>query len=275
MNLKEDTIEHIELELLLEALNQRYGYDFRNYNYNSIHRRIQHHLKLNKLGSFSELQHHILRDEKAADTLIKELSINFSEMFRDPLFYSSLREKVLPIIKSYQHIKVWHAGCSSGEEVYSMAILLCESGLYQRCQLYATDFNNAVLDQAKQGIFPIKMMQKNTRNYQDAGGEQHFSDYYHAHYDDVIMDANLSKNILFANHNLTTDASFGEMQIIICRNVLIYFNRALQERVFSLFANSLSSGGYLCLGSHETLQLSSLANQFETISNDHRIYRKR
>ncbi len=267
-------IERLEFELLFEALHRRYGYDFRNYAYDSARRRVMHRVQLDNLNSISELQHRVLHDEAAADTLVRDLSINVTEMFRDPDFYMALHERVLPRLAQREHIKIWHAGCASGEEVYSMAILLSEEGLYGRSQLYATDFNNTVLDQAKSGIFPLDRMRGHVRNYQAAGGKRQFADYYHAQYDGVVMDSTLKKNLVFAHHNLTTDASFGEMQMVVCRNVLIYFNRELQERVFQLFTDSLGMGGILCLGSHETLQLSRVASQFEPISADQRIYCK-
>ena len=273
LNLEAHKIERLEIELLFEALYRQYGYDFRNYSYESARRRVLHRTQLDNLNSISELQHRVLHDETAADTLVQDLSINVTEMFRDPLFYSALRKQVLPLLAEHEHIKVWHAGCASGEEAYSMAIMLTEMGLYGQSQLYATDFNNTALDKAKSGVFPIKMMRDYTRNYQEAGGRQQFSDYYHARYDGAVMDSALKKNLVFAHHNLTTDTSFGEMQIIVCRNVLIYFNRELQERVLQLFADSLCKGGFLCLGSHETLQLSSLAKRFETVSANRRIYR--
>jgi len=269
-----DDRERLEISLLFEALYQQYGYDFRNYAYDSARRRVLHRVDLYNLNSISELQHRILYDEVVADTLMQDLSINVTEMFRDPLFYKVLREQMLPWLAKQEHIKIWHAGCASGEEAYSMAIMLTEAGLYEKSRLYATDFNNAVLDKAQSGVFPIKMMRSYIRNYQAAGGQQQFSDYYHARYESAVMNSELKKQLVFAHHNLTEDASFGEMQVVVCRNVLIYFNRKLQERVFQLFADSLCVGGFLCLGSHETIQLSCLASQFETVSTDQRVYRK-
>lgn len=274
MNHKINNIERLEIELLIEALYRCYGYDFRNYSYNSVRRRVLHRVKVNSLNSIAELQHSLLYDETVADVLIGDLSINVTEMFRDPLFYSALHEQVLPLLVDYEHLKIWHAGCASGEEVYSMAILLSEAGMYGNSQFYATDFNDNILDKAKNGVFPLDQMRNYVRNYQAAGGKQQFSNYYHARYDGAVINGTLKKNILFAHHNLTTDASFGEMQMVVCRNVLIYFNRELQESVLNLFAESLCTGGILCLGSHETIQLSSVATKFETISDKQRIYKK-
>ena len=267
-------IERLEIELLFEGLYRCYGYDFRKYSYSSARRRVLHRINLDHLQSISELQHRVLHDDIAADTLVKDLSINVTEMFRDPAFYWALRQHVLPLLSEYKHLKIWHAGCASGEEVYSMAILLSEEKLYARSQLYATDFNNAILDRAKSGVFPLAHMRDYVRNYQMAGGDYEFSDYYHAQYDNAVVDSALKKNLLFAHHNLTTDTSFGEMQMVVCRNVLIYFDKELQEKVLQLFYDTLCEGGILCLGSHETLQLSSLANKFDVISPEQRIYRK-
>lgn len=268
-------IERLEIELLFKALHSRYGYDFRNYAPDSARRRVLYRLQLEGLESIGALQHRVLHDEALADSLLRDLSINVTGMFRDPGFYRTLREEAAPWLARQEHIKIWHAGCASGEEVYSMAILLTEEGLYDRSQLYATDFNNAVLEKAKSGIFPLHQMRSYVQNYQSARGREDFSDYYHAHYDGVIMDAALKKNILFSHHNLTTDSSFGEMQMVVCRNVLIYFAPSLQERVFHLLYDSLCEDGLLCLGSRETLLLSSLKHHFETLSSEQRIYKKK
>jgi chemotaxis protein methyltransferase CheR len=195
-------------------------------------------------------------------------------MFRDPTFYRLIRAHVVPELKKLPFLKVWHAGCSSGEEVYSLAIVLKEEGLYERTQIYATDINEVILQKARQGIFPINRLQQYTQNYQKAGGREAFSDYYAAHYDHVVMDKSLKENVLFSDHNLATDGVFGEMNLIMCRNVLIYFNRELQNRVFGLFCDSLSEEGFLCLGSKESIRFSDYSKNFLDIDRDARIYRK-
>lgn len=264
----------LEIELLLEALFRRYGYDFRDYFYESARRRVLQRVRRNGYGTIAELQHAILHDEAVADALLKDLSINVTEMFRDADFYQALRGTVLPLFESDAHIKVWHAGCASGEEVYSMAILLQEQGLYEKSRLYATDFNVAVLERAMEGIFPLGEMSGYIANYRAAGGVESFSDYYHARYDHAVMENQLKQNIIFAEHNLATDSCFGEMQMIVCRNVMIYFNLQLKMRVYHLFLESLAEGGVLCLGSHESLPQSLLGERFEVVSQAQRIYRK-
>jgi chemotaxis protein methyltransferase CheR len=267
--------QNIELQLLLQAVYLKYGYDFRNYAKASIKRRIQHRLNSDGFPNISAMQHRVLNDVSFFDTLLLDLSINVTEMFRDSTFYRALREKVFPVLKTFPYLKIWHAGCSSGEEVYSMAILLKEAGLYERAQLYATDMNEVVLKQAKEGIYPINRLKQYTGNYQKAGGQESFSEYYTAHYDHVVMNKSLKEHILFSDHNLATDGVFGEMHLIMCRNVLIYFNRELQNRVFGLFYDSLCDGGFLCLGSKESIRLSSYSDSFEDLVREEKIYRKR
>ncbi|MBF0445597.1 MAG: protein-glutamate O-methyltransferase CheR, partial [Magnetococcales bacterium] len=231
-------LEMLEVDMLFAALHQRYGYDFRHYSRDSACRRVLRRVKCEGLASVSELQNRVLHDESVADDLIRDLSINVTEMFRDPLFYSALRDSVLPVLAHHDHIKIWHAGCATGEEVYSMAILLTEESLYEKCRLYATDFNKTALDKSQNGIFPLAQMRKYSRNYQAAGGKDPFSDYYYSNYDGAVMKKTLKKNMVFAHHNLATDGAFGEMHLVVCRNVLIYFDRKLQEKVFQLFVDS-------------------------------------
>ena len=264
----------LEIELLFEAMFRRYSFDFRDYAYDSAKRRVILHLSKHHINSIAELQHKIIYHEQAADELLIDLSINVTEMFRDPLFFKSIREQILVKLGSQDHIKIWHAGCSSGEESYSMAIFLYETGLIKRSQIYATDFNNKILDKAKQGILDLKFMRTHITNYQNAGGTEEFTDYYQADHQHAILKKFIKEPIIFSNHNLTRDSSFGEMQLIICRNVLIYFDKKLQEQVFKLFAESLAVGGFLCLGSHETLSFSSIFYQFETVSEKLKIYQK-
>jgi len=267
--------ENIEIQLLLEAIYLKYGYDFRDYARASVKRRILHRLSLSGLNSLSEMQHALLYDVEFFETLLRDLSINVSEMFRDPSFYQALREEVIPILKTYPFIKIWHAGCSTGEEAYSMAILLQEEGLYERTQLYATDFNDVVLQKAKEGIYPVETVKEYTLNYQKSGGRNSFVNYYSAKHDRIIMKRSLKKNIVFANHNLVTDGVFGEMNLILCRNVLIYFTKDLQNRVLALFYDSLCHHGLLCLGSKENIRFSAYADHFEDVVRDEKIYRKR
>ena len=266
--------EKIEFDLILEAIYQKYGYDFRNYAKASLRRRLRYRLSQSNLKTISEMQHKLLNDKKFFDTLLLDLTINVTEMFRDPSFFKALREIVIYELKKQPFIKVWHAGCSSGEEIYSTAILLKENGMYESSLIYATDTNEMVLDKAKSGIFPIEKMKDFTVNYRKAGGLASFADYYTARYDNAIMDNSLKKNIVFSNHNLVTDSVFGEMDLIICRNVLIYFNRELQDRVFRLFMDSLRPGGFLCLGSKETIRFSSYSDNFENVAEKEKIYRR-
>jgi chemotaxis protein methyltransferase CheR len=267
--------EDIEIRLFLEAIYLKYGYDFRNYSNAHMKRRIQRRIADAGLKNISEMQHKVIYDKEFFKVLLSDFSINVTEMFRDPSFYKAFRKTVIPILKTYPFIRIWHAGCSSGEEVYSMAILLKEEGLYERSQIYATDFNNIVLQKAREGIYPIENIKEYTRNYQHAGGNTSFSEYYVANYDSVILDQSLKKKITFADHNLVTDGVFGEMHVIICRNVLIYFNRELQNNVIKLFSDSLSNGCFLCLGSKESIKFSSSSDNFENVIDSEKIYRKK
>ena len=266
--------QNIELNLLLEAIYQKYGYDFRDYARASVKRRVQHRLAKSGLPNIADLLHKVLYDEQFFGEFLMDLSINVTEMFRDAHFYLALRNVILPLLRDYRYLKIWHAGCATGEEVYSMAILLKEEGLYDRAQIYATDMNEVVLKNAKEGIFSMHQLKEYTANYQKAGGREAFSNYYSAHYDHVVMDKSLKENVLFSDHNLATDGVFGEMHVILCRNVLIYFNRELQNRVLGLFLESLSEGGYLCLGAKESVRLSKHSNAFEDVVREEKIYRK-
>lgn len=267
--------EDIEIRLLLEAIYLKYGYDFRDYSDNHIKRRIYHRLAISDIRNIAELQHKVLYDESFYSTILSDFSINVTEMFRDPSFYKAFRKEVVPVLRTYPFIKIWHAGCSTGEEVYSMAILLKEEGLYDRSQIYATDFNKSVLQKAKKGIYAINSIKQFTYNYQQSGGNSSFADYYIAKYDSVILDQSLKNKIVFADHNLVTDNVFGEMHVICCRNVLIYFNKELQNRVINLFSNSLSSGCFLCLGSAENLRFLSGFDYFEPFVESEKIYQKK
>ncbi len=227
------------------------------------------------LNSISELQCKILREKDVFKLLLSDFSINFTEMFRDPSFYKAFREELVPILKTYPFIKIWHAGSSTGEEVYSMAILLKEEGLYDRTQIYATDFNEIVLQKAKEGIYDIANIKEYTKNYQKAGGKASFSDYYVAKYESVIFNESLKKRMIFADHNLVTDGVFGEMHVVICRNVLIYFNQDLQNRVLNLFYQSLNNGCFLCLGSKESLRFSTCEDKFDPVVASEKIFQRK
>ncbi|MEQ8583746.1 MAG: CheR family methyltransferase [Marinoscillum sp.] len=267
-------ISDIEIESFLEAMDKAYGYDFRDYSPAHIRRRLYHVLNTYGISSISLLQHHLLHDHSFAQKILHNLSIRVTEMFRDPGFYKALRETVIPLLRTWSYVKIWHAGCSTGEEVYSMAILLEEEGIYDRCQLYATDFNQTALSHAKEGIYGVDQVKKYARNYQASGGTADFSDYYYAQYESAIFDRRLSKNIVWADHNLVTDGVFAEMQVVICRNVLIYFNRDLQNRVHRLFHDSLVKGGFLCLGSKESVDFTEIATSYDALDKRQRIYRK-
>lgn len=268
-------IENIEVELLIEAIYQQYGYDFRGYCRASVKRRLKYRLLLSGLKTLTDMQREVLYDPTFFHVLLQDMSINVTEMFRDPEFYKLLRETILPSLAEQELIKIWHAGCSTGEEVYSMAILLKELGLYGKTRIYATDFDEIVLHKAKEGIYPADLLQKYTENYRDSGGIESFADYYSANYELVKMDKSLKKNVLFSDHNLVSDGVFGDMDLIVCRNVLIYFGRTLQDRVFKLFADSLHVGAYLCLGTKETVRLSCYSELFENIvGNREKIYKK-
>ncbi|SDJ37975.1 chemotaxis protein methyltransferase CheR [Ferrimonas sediminum] len=267
--------EQLEIELLLEAIFRKYGYDFRDYAGAHTKRRLDLRRAREGLTSFSEMQHKVIRNPDFFDQLLLDLSINVTEMFRDPWFYQKVREVMVPHLQTYPFIKVWHAGCSSGQEVYSMGILLEEEGLKERVQIYATDFNERILNKARQGIYPMNLVREYTANYQKAGGTQSFSDYYTADYDSAVIKNRLRDKVLFSSHNLVTDSVFGEMNVIFCRNVLIYFNRELQSRVLRLFYDSLCPGGFLCLGSKESIRFSEVADMFEVVSERERIYRKK
>lgn len=257
--------QSIEIKLLLEAIYLKYGYDFRDYSKAHLKRRILTRLSRNHFSSISEMQYKVLNDEEFFHTLLVDLSLNVTEMFRDPYFFLAIREKVIPLLKTYPFIKIWHAGCATGEEVYSMAILLKEEGLLDRCTIYATDFNQIALEKAAEAIYPVNKLKDYTDNYNKADGKASFSDYFMVQYDAALLDKNLKKNIVFSDHNLVTDGIFGDMNMIVCRNVLIYFNRELQNRVIKLFYDSLVSGGILCLGTKETLMFSEFKEKFKQL----------
>ena len=267
-------IENIEIDLLLEAVFRRYGHDFRHYARASVERRVRQFLPKIQCASVSEIIPKILHDEDVFAYFLRQLSIPVTEMFRDPPVYRALRDQILPVLKTYPFVRIWHAGCATGEEAYSLAILLQEEGLYKRSNIFATDFNDGVLQTAREGIYDLENVKLFSRNYQEFGGRQSFSEYYHAHYNAIALDNSLKEKITFANHNLVSDTVFTEAQLILCRNVLIYFDRDLQNRVLRLFRDSLAKGGFLVLGTKETLMFSDVRDDFSVIDDKMKIYKK-
>lgn len=245
--MQEKELEEIERTLLLEAVFLRYGYDFRNYAQATIRRRIEQFLAKNDVETIGALLPRIIREPLFFQSLLCEFSVTVTEMFRDPAFYRALREEVVPLLKTYPFIKIWVAGCATGEEAYSVAILLKEEGLLEKATLFATDINDESLAKAKRGIYPLKQVREYTENFQETGSVHSFSRYYHADQDDVVMDRGLKNKITFANHNLVSDQVFGEMHLILCRNVMIYFDKKLQDRVLKLFDQSLIRGAFSAL----------------------------
>jgi len=266
--------EDIELKLFLEGLYQRYGYDFRGYAEVSIRRRVKALMRQVMAPSISHLQGEVLGHPEMIETVLAALTVPTSELFRDPSFYRALREHVVPVLRTYPSLKIWHAGCSTGEEIYSLAILLAEEGLDERATIYATDINPAALATAQEGIYPIDRLQQATANYQAAGGKDAFSTYYTAAYGGVRLDPVLRRNVVFATHNLATDDIFAETQLILCRNVFIYFMRELQERALDLFTRSLCYKGFLCLGTKETVRFLRASSAFDELPDNQRIFRK-
>jgi len=267
-------LEDLEIQLLLEGVHHYYGFDFRNYASESIRRRIRDLLQADKLPSISRLQEKILHEPAYMERFLRNLSVNVTTMFRDSEFYIAFRDQIVPLLRTYPSIRIWHAGCSTGEEVYSMAILLWEEGLYHRCRIYATDINQTTLQQARVGIFPEAQMQAYASLYQQAGGKRQLSDYYAVSYDRAIFHSFLKEKLIFAAHNLATDASFNEFNVIICRNVLIYFNAQLQTRVHQLFHNSLRRFGILGLGPQESLKFSPYQVCYEQIEPKAQLYHR-
>ncbi len=264
----------IELRLLMEAIYLKYSYDFRDYSGASQKRRVLYALTQLGCPTISELQFRVLHDPGVFQQVLQYLTIPVSEMFRDPGFFLALRQQVAPYLRTYASIKVWIAGCSTGEEVYSLAILLREEGLLERSLIYATDINPASLEKARQGIFALHSIQGYTASYQQSGGRRAFTDYYTAAYDAAIFDKSLRENITFADHSLATDSVFSETQLVLCRNVLIYFTKKLQDRALGLFHESLGHRGFMGLGSKESIDFSSYANRFEPLARAERIFRK-
>jgi len=267
-------LEQLEIDLLLEAVYRRYGFDFREYAQASLKRRLYRRMHAEGLATLSDLHARLLHDPPVMERLLVYLSINVTAMFRDPPFYVAFREKIVPALRTYPFTRIWCAGCSTGEEVYSLAILLREEGLYDRIRIYATDINEHVLATAREGVFPLERMQQYTQNYLRAGGKGDFSEYYLAAYDNVRFMRELTENVVFAQHNLAMDRSFNEFNVILCRNVMIYFDKALQNRVHRLFYESLDTFGILVLGHKESLAFSPFTEKYEAVDEAERIYRK-
>lgn len=266
--------DDIEIELLLAGVKKRYGYDFTNYSYGFLKRRLTLILEKAELQYFTQLLNKVFHDEEFFDNFLRQMSVTVTEMFRDPEFYLSLREKVVPLLKTFPFIKIWHAGCATGEEVYSMAILLHEEGFLERSRIYATDFNKNSLETAIRGVYPLDKVTGFERNYKESGGKNKLSDYYSSKYDLAKFHDYLNEYITFSYHNLVTDGVFGEMNLICCRNVLIYFDKELKNRAFSLFMESLRHDGFLCLGSSETVDFSNIQASFKEVDKKQRIFKR-
>jgi chemotaxis protein methyltransferase CheR len=267
-------LERLEIELLLEAVHRRYGFDFREYAQASLKRRLYRRIDAEGLRSISQLQDKLLHDPPCMERLLLDLSINVTAMFRDPSFYLSFRKHVVPVLRTYPFTRIWCAGCSTGEEVYSLAIVLHEEGLYEKARIYATDINENVLAAAREGVFRLDKMKQYTQNYVRAGGSRDFSDYYISAYDGVRFSRALTENVVFAQHNLAMDRGFNEFNVILCRNVMIYFDRTLQDRVHELFFDSLETFGILALGHKESITFTRFADRYEELDAAERIYRK-
>ena len=267
-------LERIEIELLLEAVNRHYGFDFTGYALGSLRRRLWRQAAEEGVRSISGLQERVLHDPEAMERLLAGLSVNVTTMFRDPSFYVAFREQVVPLLRTYPFIRIWNAGCSTGEETYSLAILLEEEGLYERARIYATDFNAEVLRAARAGELPLDRMREYTQNYLRAGGTKEFSAYYSVDGAAARLDERLSANVVFAQHNLASDRSFNEFNVILCRNVLIYFGRELQRKVHNLFYESLARFGVLALGQKETLRFTDVDDCYEVLDEREKIYRR-
>ncbi len=267
-------VERIELDLLLEAIHRRYAYDFRGYAPGSLKRRLWRRAHAEGLATLSALQERLLRDPGCMERLLLDLSINVTSMFRDPGFFASFRANVIPLLRTYPFVRIWNAGCSSGEETVSLAIVLAEEGLADRTRIYATDINGPVLERAREGRFPLERMRDYTQHYISAGGTRAFSDYYSAEGDQATFSRALLDNVVFAQHNLVSDRSFNEFQLIVCRNVMIYFGKSLQDRVHELFYESLGRFGILGLGHKESIAFTPHADCYEELDAREKLYRR-
>jgi chemotaxis protein methyltransferase CheR len=270
----DDDLERIEMQLLLEGIYQHYGYDFRGYALASLKRRLWRRAHAEGLTTLSALQNRVLHDTACMSRLLHDLSINVTSMFRDPSFYAAFRERVVPQLRTYPFLRIWNAGCSTGEETYSLAILLMEAGVYDKTRIYATDINDRVIDAASRGRFPLERMRDYTANYLRAGGKEEFSRYYTADGDQASFTEELRSRVVFANHNLVSDGPFNDFNVIVCRNVMIYFGKGLQDRVHDLFYDSLEMFGVLALGHKESIRFTPHERAFEELNPQERLYRK-
>jgi chemotaxis protein methyltransferase CheR len=264
----------MEIELLLEGVANHYGYDFRHYARSSLTRRVRHAMLKEGLTTVSALQEKVLHDPACMLRFVETVSVHTTSMFRDPEVYSALRKTVIPLLRTYPFVRIWHAGCSSGEEVYSLAIVLQEEGIYDRCRLYATDISDAVVDRARQGVFSLEAMRDNTVRYRQAGGREDFSSYYLTDRNHAIIRQPLRRNTVFSQHNLVCDGAFNEFQLILCRNVMIYFDQDLRERVHDLFYRSLTSFGVLGLGKKESLRFTPFEQYYKEVETGTSLYRR-
>jgi chemotaxis protein methyltransferase CheR len=267
--------EVLELELLLEGVYRQYGFDFREYASASLKRRVWRRVHAEGLHTISGLIERVLHDPEVMERLLLDLSINVTAMFRDPSFFAAFREKVVPMLRTYPFTRIWVAGCSTGEEVYSLAIMLAEEELYERTRIYATDINEVVLDRARAGVFPLEKMREYTQNYIRAGGRRSFSEYYLARYEGALFERSLTENVVWAPHNLVQDSSFNTFNVILCRNVMIYFDRPLQNRVHHLFHESLERFGILALGHKESIRFTDVQSSYEELDPHEKLYRRR
>jgi chemotaxis protein methyltransferase CheR len=266
--------EVLELELLLEGIYRQYGFDFREYASASLKRRVWRRVHAEGLHTIAGLIERVLHDPEVMERLLLDLSINVTAMFRDPSFFAAFREKVVPALRTYPFTRIWVAGCSTGEEVYSLAIMLAEEELYERTRIYATDINEVVLDQARAGVFPLEKMREYTQNYIRAGGRRSFSEYYLARYEGALFERSLTENVVWAPHNLVQDSSFNTFNVILCRNVMIYFDRPLQNRVHHLFHESLERFGILALGHKESIRFTDVQSSYEELDAQEKLYRR-
>ncbi len=274
MGIRENESVEIELNLLIDAILQKYGYDFRQYARASLKRRALQAAEHLRCRSISELQSLVLHDEESFPRLLSLLTVPVTEMFRDPSFFYSFRQNVVPLLKTYPSLKLWVAGCCTGEEAFSLAIVLAEENLLGKTLIYGTDINPFALETARRGLFDLEHMQKFTKNYQLAGGKREFSSYYHSDYSSAVLDSSIRSHIVFSDHSLVTDNVFSEVQFISCRNVMIYFNRELQDRALDLFRSSLSRGGILAVGTKESLRFSAQAKNFRAYVPGEKIFQK-
>jgi chemotaxis protein methyltransferase CheR len=270
----DESIEEVEIEALLGALERRYGYDFRNYARASLRRRIRATLEVEKLPTVSALQQLLLRDPSSMQRFIYRLSVHVTSMFRDAEFFRVFRSEVVPWLRTYPYLRIWHAGCATGEEVYSMAILLEEEGIYDRCRIYATDISDLLLQRAKRGIYTLEAIRRYTAAYHRAGGRRDFSSYYTADSENAVLHDKLRRNVVFSLHNLVSDGSFNEFNVVLCRNVLIYFDDPLRDRVLGLLDQSVMRGGFMAIGRKESLRFTPLQDRYTELRGEVRVYRR-